>query len=102
METSNNHTQHLIERRIAACSVCLFIIALGFFDTYMRNRVQPSSGPDFIQALILVVPLSIVSFFIYRVFIRKVQPTRQLILSVLLGVPVSFLSVLLVLSLTQH
>jgi ABC-type iron transport system FetAB permease component len=98
MEATKNAGVQVLNNRLLVMSVFLFVIALALFDKMILGRESDHAG----LLLACLVPLLIVAYFLYRVFIRRNAPSRNLILSVLLGVPVSLLGIISALSFFQQ
>jgi hypothetical protein len=97
MEFYGNNKSIILSGGILFCSIFLFVLALAYFDRQAAEILKEENSGSWI-VMICAIPVFIVTALLYRVFIRKLAPGRRLVLSVVVGIPVSLLTSITILT----
>jgi len=91
MSFSGNNKSIVLSSALLACSIFLFVIALAYFDN-QASEILKGDHSDKSLIAIWIFPVLIIAAFFYRLLKYRSAPSRRLIVSVIVGIPVSLLA----------
>lgn len=72
-------------------SIVTAVSALGYIDRNAKHFESVFQTPGLSGFVLYFIPILILTWFVYKVFIQRVKPGVSLLLAVVVGVPASFL-----------
>jgi hypothetical protein len=102
MQATNPHTYQIQQPLTIVLVVMLAIIGLFSLDRETHSIMDLFEPGNMIAFVIYFVPAFLISFFLFWLFSKKYERKKSLVLSLVVGIPLSFTLVIAVLILLMR